>query len=94
MTHLFKKGYIKVKSKEIPEGYFETFRNGRFCIVSAEDRPKSFKELKGFLECNGGRDCFSKWGGDVYMITIEGTWSKVCRCLPDLSFSQYLYLSR
>jgi hypothetical protein len=58
-----------------------------------DKRPRSFKELLGFLICNKGRDCFSKFQGNVWMISQEGTWIKICRNIPDLTYKEYLELS-
>jgi hypothetical protein len=71
----------------------ETYRNNRFTKIDDERNPNSFKELLGFLTCNGGRDCFSKFQGNVWKITTLGTWEKVCRNVSDLSYSEYLRIS-
>lgn len=73
----------------------ETFINGAFKMIDADKQtPRNFKELRGFLICNNGRDCFSKFQGNVWMISKEGLWVKVCRNVPDLTFNEYLKLSK
>lgn len=68
--------------------------NGIFKQIDADKkRPVTFKQLLGFLSCNQGRDCFAKFEGSVWMISREGTWIKVCRNIPDLTFNEYLKLS-
>jgi len=57
-------------------------------------RPRSFKQLRVYLLKNDGFDCFSKWGGEVYKITRDNKWIKICRCLPDLTFEEYLKESK
>lgn len=55
--------------------------------------PTTFRELKGYLVEHGGRDCFSKAFGSVWMITMEGNWKYVSRCLPELELEEYLKIS-
>ena len=58
-----------------------------------EKHPTTFAELRRFLVANGGRDCFSKSHGQVWMITREGNWKYVTRCLPDMDLNNYLKTS-
>ena len=59
-----------------------------------EDRyPKSFKEIHKYLVNNGGRDCFAKYQGKVWMLTRQGNWRYICRCLGDITLENYLKLS-
>ena len=71
----------------------EIYRNNTFTTIDENKAPRTFKELRGFLICNQGKDCFCKWGGNVYKITREGKWECVCRTLPSLSFKEYLKIS-
>ena len=67
--------------------------NGKIGVIDENRSPMSFKQLLGFLVCNGGRDCFNKFQGKVWMLTMEGTWKEVCKNIPDLSYNEYLKLS-
>lgn len=58
-----------------------------------EKHPTTFAELRRFLVNNSGRDCFSKYQGQVWMITKEGNWRYVTRCLPDMNLNSYLKTS-
>lgn len=71
----------------------ETYRNGRFTKIDDNKNPNNFKELLGFLTCNNGVDCFSKFQGNVWKITKQGTWQKICKNIPDLSYNEYLKIS-
>lgn len=71
----------------------ETYRNNRFTKIDDTKHPNSFKELLGFLSCNGGRDCFSKFQGNVWKINKSGNWELICRNIPDLSYNEYLNIS-
>jgi hypothetical protein len=72
----------------------ETFKNGVVVKVSLDARPNTFKKLLGFISMHGGRDCFSKFQGKVWMISREGCWVLVCKNVPDLTYSDYLELSK
>ena len=58
-----------------------------------EKHPTTFRELKRYLVENGGRDCFNKAFGSVWMLTTDGNWKYVSRCLPELELQKYLELS-
>ena len=73
---------------------YETWINNKFKFITGKENPRNFKELLGFLVCNKGRDCFTKFQGNVWMITKYGTFEKVCRNVSDLSFEEYLKLSK
>ena len=73
---------------------YETWRHNKFQKITGKENPRNFKELLGFLTCNKGRDCFMKFQGHVWMITGEGTMQKVCRNIPDLTFEEYLNLTK
>jgi hypothetical protein len=71
----------------------EAIRNGQVLKGHPDKSPKTFKELLGYIVCNGGRDCFTKSHGKVWMITRTGNWEYVCRNITDLTFDEYLKLS-
>lgn len=72
----------------------ETISNGKFTTINPNlSRPKTFKQLRGFLVCNGGRDCFSKFQGNVWMISKTGNWEKIVKNIPDLTYNEYLKIS-
>ena len=71
----------------------EIYKNGRYTTIDDDKAPHGFKELLGFLTCNGGKDCFSKFQGSVWKINTSGKWEYVCRNIPDLSFNEYLKIS-
>ncbi len=66
---------------------------GKFITIDENKRPKTFKQLRAFLVCNNGNDCFSKSFGKVYKITKNNNWIEVCRNIDDLSYKEYLKLS-
>lgn len=66
--------------------------NGTIGVIDENKSPSNFKQLLGFLICNRGRDCFSKFQGKVWMITKAGKWKEVCRNIGDLTFIDYLNL--
>ena len=68
----------------------ETWNQGRFTKIDDQKAPRSFKELRGFLKCNGGNDCFSKSDGWVHKITRDGKWERLVRNIDMMSFEQYL----
>lgn len=72
----------------------ETYKQGRYTKIDDNRNPHSFKELRGFLVCNGGNDCFSKSDGKVWKITRDNKWIEVCRNITDLSFNEYLKISK
>lgn len=72
----------------------QTIKKGKFVFIDDQKSPNSFKELLGFLVCNKGNDCFAKFQGNVWKITRENSWKKVCKNISDLSFSQYLKISK
>lgn len=72
----------------------ETFINGRFTKIDDQKCPSNFKHLLGFLSCNSGYDCFSKFQGKVWKITRNGKWVEVCRNIPDLTYAEYLKISK
>lgn len=69
-------------------------RNGIFTTIDDNKSPRTFKELRGFLILNDGFDCFSKHSGEVYKITKNNTWIRICRCLTDLTYKEYLKESK
>ncbi len=71
----------------------EIYKNNTFTYIDDNKSPNNFKELLGFLNCNGGKDCFSKFQGNVWKITKKGTWEKICKNIPDLSYNEYLNIS-
>jgi len=72
----------------------EIFIRGSFSKIDADNSyPATFRNLLGFLVCNNGRDCFAKFQGNIWMITREGAWERVCRNLSDLTYNEYLKLS-
>lgn len=72
----------------------ETWKQSRFTKIDDNTNPRSFKELRGFLMCNQGNDCFSKSDGKVWKITRDNKWIEVCRNITDLSYNEYLKLSQ
>lgn len=70
----------------------EIYRNGSFTKIDPNKAPRTFKELRGFLVCNGGKDCFMKSQGKVWKIGSNKI-TEVCRTLQHLSFNEYLKLS-
>lgn len=66
---------------------------GNIIEINPETRPKTFRKLRGILNLNGGRDCFSKSDGFIWKISKEGTWVNICRNIDQLTFSEYLKLS-
>lgn len=72
----------------------EIWKNNNFTKIDDEKSPRTFKELLGFLSCNGGKDCFGKFQGNVWKINRNGCWEKVCRNIGDLSYAQYLKLAK
>ena len=58
-----------------------------------EKHPTTFRELKRYLVEYGGRDCFNKAFGSVWMLTMEGNWKYAARCLPELELEEYLKIS-
>lgn len=52
----------------------EIYKQGRFTKIDDNRNPHSFKELRGFLVCNEGNDCFSKSDGKVWKITRDNKW--------------------
>ena len=56
--------------------------------------PTTFKQLRRFLILNNGNDCFSKFGGKVYKITRDNTWEEICTRITDLTFDEYLKISK
>ena len=69
----------------------EIYKNGSFTKIDPNKAPRTFKELRGFLVCNEGKDCFMKSQGKVWKITTKVV--EVCRTIQDLSFNYYLKLS-
>ena len=72
----------------------EIYKQGRYTKIDDNRNPHSFKELRGFLVCNNGNDCFSKAYGKVWKITKDNKWIEVCRNITDLSYNEYLKLSK
>ncbi len=72
----------------------EIFKNGCFTKIDPNKAPRTFKELRGFLLCNGGNDCFVKQQGKIWRITKDNKLMYVCRTLPELAFADYLELSK
>lgn len=62
-------------------------------ISNPKKHPTNFKELRRYLINNGGMDCFSRVQGQIWMITKEGNWKFVCRCLPDLELEEFKIIS-
>lgn len=67
---------------------------GAWHNVKETSVPKTARQLLSYLSFAGGNDCFSKFSGGVYKITKQLTWVFVCRCYTDLSFGEYLKISK
>ena len=72
----------------------EIYKQGRFTTINENTSSTSFKQLLGFLKCNQGNDCFTKFQGKVWKITKDNKWEYVCNNIPDLSYIEYLNISK
>lgn len=72
----------------------ETYRQGRFTKIDDNKTPRNFKELRGFLFCNEGNDCFCKAFGKVWKITRDNKWIEIYKNITNLSYNEYLKISK
>ena len=68
-------------------------QRGTIVFVDINSKPKTFKELNGFLKLNNAPTCFIKQNNKVWKILPDTTFVYICQNIDQLTFKEYLELS-